>query len=333
MEIKEMKKAAFELANQKSTKDDENYKLYSPIYLAPTGNTKAVAKHYGYQENVLSVLGAGGFPLESVNNGAKKVDWFDCNGLQILFFDYLLNAIKYFDYKEFCKYFSTQNYNYKHVLSEDCFQKLRHLLSSETEEIFGTLYDYFYSTDLVMSDLFWCEHPIELEYLKKYVSYYNEESYKNIQRRLQNGECQITCQNLDLTASPKNYKEKYNLILLGNVLQYYKQIPKLNTFDQVNHFIQKELANCLTEDGVIQANYAFENATFAIQDTLGITDTDEQDILREMIVIQESIDGINIPLLQKYDGYSYTFIPGVETEGNYVSQNTIITYSRKRTHN
>lgn len=333
MNIREIKKNAFEMASKKSNKQDGNYRLYSPIYIAPTGNTLETLKYYGKQEKVLTVLGAGGLPLESINYGAKKVSCFDCNILQILYFDYLVNAIRYYDYKEFCRYFSTENYNYKYVLSDDCFHGIRDLLSKETAEIFGSLYDYFYSTELVMNDLFWSEYPIELERLKKYVSYYNEEDYKKLQRRLQSEKCKIECKNLKLTDVPFAFQEKYNLILLDNILQYYKQISNLNNPNLVNEFIQEQLASCLEEDGIIEVNYGFEVAAEAIQEQLKSKRPCKSDFIRSMITRKEIEDGINIALLQNYNGYSYAFIKGVESEKGYVSQNAIISYSRKKQKN
>ena len=333
----EIRNAAFRLADQKFVEGKPTYGLYSPIYIASTSNVTDTMKLYKDYESVLTVGGTGAHAYEALLNGAKHVDLFDINELQRLYFEYMKTAITYLDYPTFIKHFTLpkqttvmKRENLKDLLSNDLYQKLYFFLPDEVEEVFSPLFDFHYSVDLVISNLFRFEHIITLDHLKKNVSFYNEEEYYKLQTILRDENYPMDFKTVPLTDVPKAFKEKYDLIILDNILQYYKDIRGLETPYAVNMFISKQLSSLLKEDGTIQVNYGFEVATDAVKERFKIPYTKSCVPMIDFILKTEQKTGINIPLIEKWsDRYSYEFIPGVERTETPGKENLILNYKRK----
>ena len=140
-----------------------------------------------------------------------------------------------------------------------------------------------------------------------------------------------------LTDVPSEFDKQYDLIVLDNLLQYYKDIPELETPYLTNLFIQKKLSNLLKSEGVIQVNYGFGIAAEAFKEKFNIPSNFElpKDTLlsilpKSMILREEQENGINIPLVEEYGDYSYDFITGVEIEDGANMDNLVLTYKKKR---
>ena len=329
--------AAFKLANERYKPGEPVFGHYSPIYIAATSNVKDTINLYQNYDSVIFVVSTGAHGYEALLNGATKVDMFDVNELQRLFFEYMKVVITYLSYEEFIKFFTLKKQStvmkrsdIKNLLSEELYSQLAYFLPEDVEEVFSPLYDFFDSTDLISSSLFRFEHVITLDYLKRNVSFYNEEQYYKLQKILRDDKCQINYKTVSLTDVPKQFDGKYDLIILDNILQYYKNITGLETPYLVNMFIQKQLSRLLTDNGVIQVNYAFEIGTDAFREKFKIPyDKKYMGILCDFIIEKEIKDGINIPLVQKWDNnYSYSFIPGVETMSDISSDNMVLTYRK-----
>lgn len=328
--------AAFKLASERYKPGEPVFGHYSPIYIVATSNVKDTINLYQNYDSVLSVGSTGAHGYEALLNGATKVDMFDVNELQRLFFEYMNVAITYLSYEQFIKHFTLKKQNtimersdIKDLLSEEIYSQLVYFLPGEVEMVFTPLYDFFDSVDLIYSGLFRFEHLITVDYLKRNVSFYNEEEYYKLQKILRDGKCQFNYKTVSLLDVPKLMSGKYDLIILDNILQYYKNITGLETPYLVNMFIQKQLSRLLTDNGVIQANYAFEVGTDAFREKLKIPyDKKHMGVLGDFVIRKEVKEGINIPLVQKWDNYSYSFIPGVETMDGISSDNMVLTYRK-----
>lgn len=334
---------AFRLAKEKYHAGDTTHSKYSSIYIAPTSNVKDALKQYKDYKNVLSVGGTGAYGYEAALNGAQKVDMFDTNILQRMYYEILQMAIYLFDYEDFIKHFSIINTeelaqkrnvgyqvcNVKDFLSNECFRKLAWYLPDDVFEVFEPIYEFYDSKDLILSKLFRFEYQFAIEHLKQYASMYNEEEFYRLKEIIRKDGCKFAYDIVDLVDVPKHYDKKYDLIILDNILQYYKNIPELNTPYLVNMFIQKKLSNLLADDGVILANYAFEIGTDAVKSKFDIPMKRELSSLEKIIVQREIKEGINIPLIDKWDGYSYEFIPGVEFADNNVQSDNMVLSWRK----
>jgi len=337
----EARSEAFKLASNSYDEFLGNNRIhskYSPIYIATTSNVVETLKLYKNYERVLTVGGTGAHAYEALLNGAKEVDIFDINELQRLYFEYMKTAIIYLKYEDFIKHFTLKEQKtvferreIKDFLSNELYYQLSFIVDEEIDIVFGPLYEFFDSTDLLMSKLFRFEFPFTLEYLKKNASFYNEEQYYKLQKILRSDKHNINYQTMSLVDVPKNYKNKYDLILLDNILQYYKHIPELETPYLVNMFIRKKLSELLNDNGTIQVNCAYQLGTDAVKEKLGLELPKELNLYEKLALQQEIKEGINIPLIEKWDSYSYDFIPGVEKLDNGTqADNLVLSYKKSR---
>ena len=329
---------AFKLASTPYKAGNTEFTTHSSIYIAPTSNVKDTLALYSNYQSVLAVGGTGAFGYEALLHGAKQVDLFDTNELQRLYSEYMKTAIIQLEYEDFMNHFTLKEqqdvmpiHKYSNLLSNELYDRLVDFVPDDVEEVFTPLYDYFYSTELITSALFRLEHIITPEYLKRYVSFYEEENYNKLKRILQENEHAITYQTCSLTDVPKTYKDQYDLVILDNVLQYYRNIPTLETPYDVNRFIRKSLAQRIIENGSIQATYGFEIAADAFMEQLGLVEeSEERSLLKQLIIQKEIKEGIHIPLIQKWSGYDYNLIPGVEMYDGGNSKNLVLTYKNSK---
>lgn len=338
--LNKIREQAFKLAQTPYTESEIKYTDCSPIYIASTSNVKDTINLYTNYKSVLSVGGTGSFGFEAILNNATKIDLFDINELQILYFKYMRTAIMHLKYEDFIKYFTLKNQStsmsrqeFSNLISNELWNKISNFVPKDVAYVFGPLFDYFDSTDLISSSLFRTEHYITLQYLKRYNSFYNEEQYYKLQKILRNESCNINYEHVSLVNVPKIYKDKYDLIILDNILQYYKTIPELNTPYAVNMFISKKLAPMLTERGQIQVSYGFDVASSAVKTLLGmplnLSEDIQMKIIQKFIIEQDMKNGINCNLLSKWKNhYQYKFIPGVEQIEREGADNVILTYKK-----
>lgn len=255
---------------------------------------------------------------------------------------YQKTAITILKYEEFIKHFTLTNQTFplyksmtKNLLSNELFDKLYPYLDKEVKEVFGALYDFYYSQDLILSALFRFEHTLATDYLKRTISYYNKEQYYQLQKILREEKAKITYQPCSLIDVPKIFQEKYDLIALDNILQYYETIPELNTISKINMFIKEQLANVLNENGLIQVMYGFEVETDALKEVLNFRSrkTDSQDNLEELLkkfILKNYMNkSVCAGLIKGETLYSYTIIEGVEEEHGQISDNVVLTYQKK----
>lgn len=346
--ISSIREEAFKLASSKTdiskVMEDPTYEKYGSIYIATTANVVDTMKLYKNCNDVLAIGGTGAHCYEAILNGATTVDMFDVNELQKLYFEYMYTAIMHLDYETFIKHFTLANKTsfmhkseIKDLLSEELYNKLVKYLPKDVEFVFSPLYDYYDSFDLLTSNLFITDHPINLDYLKRNASFYNEDEYYKLQKILRKENCQIKYKTVSLTDVPSEFDKQYDLIVLDNLLQYYKDIPELETPYLTNLFIQKKLSNLLEDEGVIQVNYGFGIAAEAFKEKFNIPSNFElpKDTLlsilpKNIILREEQENGINIPLVERYGDYSYDFITGVEIEDGANMDNLVLTYKKKR---
>lgn len=328
---------AYSLATQKYNPGNNNHREYDSIYLAATSNVKDTLSLYNNYESVLALGATGAHGFEAALHGAKRVDMFDINELQRIFFEFFKTAIMVLDYEEFVHFFSLekQTFMFKkkdiaNLLGNDLFERLVYYLPEDVSFVLETIFEMFYSPDIIMSALFRFEYNVSIGYLKKYISLYNKEDYNRLKEILLTGECQFRYHQLSIEDVPKFFKDKYDLIILDNLFQYYSKLRTLDTPYKINMFIRKELSNLLTDTGVIQAAYGFEIASDSLKSMLNIPYTPYRSIFTPMVTKEEIKNGIVPNLIKKWpDNYSYDFIPGVEREEGRDTDNVVLTYRRK----
>lgn len=334
MDWLQARNSAYRLATTNYEPGKSNFSKYSSIYLAPTSNVKGTLQLYHGYESVLTVGGMGAHGFEAALNGAKKIDMFDINELQKIFYELVKTAIIYLDYKDFIKFFTLKEQknffrkeDIKDLISNEMYQLLGYFLPEEVHFVLGPLFEFFQSPDLIISSLFRFEHPVTLDYLKRFVSFYNEDDYKKLQALLRSGACEINYHIVPIQDVPQYFKDKYDLVLLDNILQFYQKIPSLETPYNVNQFIQKQLIERVNEGGAIQVNYGFGIATQAFQKNFNLPE-DYKFNSNTMLMREKMKNDINSRLYGKWDRYEYNFIPGVEKPYEKTS-NMVLTLRKK----
>lgn len=335
-----------EVAKSKNEGEDK-FSKYAPIYMGPTGNVYDLIKLY--QENnikkALVVGSQGSFAYElALKTNVEEIDCFDRNILQYLFFELYDTAIKTYSFKNFQTNFTSKKYGrmqeFSSMLSDDMFFDLLEVMNEEEKayakeywkQLFMSTNDFGY---FLQSNLFRTYYPLDLEYLKKYSSVYNSEDFNKLQKILNNKQVQINYYICDIDEIHKLFaNKKYDLIIFGNILQYYQSIPALNNIAAINRYVKEKWDSLLNENGQIQLGYGFETSTFAVNQVLGRknkTNFNVPDSLISMAnknaIKKEFISN----MLKKYqDCYSVDFIPGVEQANGYPNaENAILTYKKK----
>lgn len=338
--VMKAREEAYKLARKPLIPGVTNYDTYDSIYIASTSNVKGTLELYKDYDSVLTVGSTGAHAYEAALHGAKKVDQFDINELQRLFYEYMKTAIIHLNYEDFVKHFTLKRQAFimpkselKDLLSNELYYRIKPYLPEDVEMVFGELFEHTSNLDLIMSSLFRYEHALNINYLKSVISFYNEKEYYELQNILRNNKCQITYHTAALKEVPYKFNDKYDLIIPDNIMQYYKNIPGLNNPSRVNMFIDKTLSQMLTEKGVIQANYGFTLAAEALKKYLGIPASKDKMISSfagQMQIALEVKEGIDTQLIKKWDHYSYTFIEAVEKNDRINTDNVVITYTPRK---
>lgn len=347
VDLLKTREVAYELAQEEAYKTacetrsfkDTNFSKRAPIYLTATSNVKGLLALYKNYKRVLTIGGTGALGLSAAINGAKKVDMFDINELQKVYYQLLETAITYLEYEEFIQYFSLEKLpkwfkkrDIDNLISTEMYEKLKGSLPSEARFVLDPLYESFYSSDLVLSELVNFKHTIDIDHLKRIVSFYNKAEYNKLQNILRNKECEINYHCVGLTDIPTYFKDEYDLVLLDNILQYYKNIPLLDTPEKVHQFISEKLVERVKDSGSIQVNYGFKVSTIAFLEKFGLSFDDMQTKNYNVFdpkITREMKEGINISLYENWkDNYQYDFISGVEEPIEKI-KNMVITYKKR----
>lgn len=314
------------------------YGKYQSIYMAPTGNVKDAMSPYKGVKRVLAVGGVGAFGFEAGINDSEVIDMFDCNELQRHFFELIKASIMVLSYEQFMDYFTLETQSermapseFRNLLSPILLILVEDYLPVDTRMFFEQLYYRFSNIQMIHSSLYRYAHAIYRKYLIRFASMYDEESYYKLQKILREKTCKISYKEASLIDLPKKYDGPYDLVVLGNILQYYKKIPSLDTPFAVDVFIKKELSKLLAPDGVIQVNYGFQISTICLKDCLGLP-YPENDFVsspfgKEFLKRQSKID--IMPNLLRKGGYDFTIFEGVETFDGTPSENCVLTYKKK----
>lgn len=353
MDINQIKSKTLELASQLSVPfdtDDMYFGCCSPIYLATTSNVRNTLSVYNNYCNVLAVGGTGAHGYEALIHGAKKVDLFDINELQRLYFLYMKTAIMILPYEDFIRYF-TFNINDDNFcgdinifLNSKLFKKLEKFLPNDVKEVFGTLWDNYSSDDIFYSRLVRSGHNFSLEYLKGAVSFYEEDNYNKLQNILRSNPNIISYFVSSLTELSSKINNVYDLVLLDNILEYYDKIPELDSIDKIDVFIKNSMRKLVVPGGQIQVGYAYGYDTDVFCQEFGITDIhgiesfedtysnvdfffDDFFPSNSFLISHEELKSKNLilQLMRKKCGYRYDIFDGInELEG----KNMVLTYRR-----
>ena len=171
----------FKVAESKKGLED-TFGTYAPIYLGPTGNTKDTIGLYtpkGHNIESALVVGAqGSFAHELALNDVKKIDCFDKNILQYLYYALIEAAICNIDFDEFLHNFTSKRIPprgqlFEHILSDYLFFDVLDEMGGQEAEYWSKIYKSNKKHELIASNLFRTVYPFYWESLTQFSSVYN----------------------------------------------------------------------------------------------------------------------------------------------------------------
>ncbi len=330
----------------------DKFAKYAPIYMAPTGNVKSTIELYKNRmakiDHALVVGAQGAFAYElALQCETKKIDCFDKNILQYMFFALYDTAIKTCEFKEFIRNFTSitrmsgRVQQVENMLSEWLFFDLVENMKGIEKEYWSKLYKKVEIKSLIGSNLFRMHYPLNFEYLQKYSSVYNEKTYYQLQKLLLTEQLEINYHICEIDELHKEFpKNNYNLVMFDNVLQYYKSIPVLDNVTMINKYIKEKWLPLLKENGQIQLGYGFEVVGESVKQILNSAENsfsnDLYDLMKKSLVTRDIKEGFIANIVQKYylennqeKHFQLDFIPAVEeNDGHNDSENVILTYKK-----
>ena len=195
-------------------------------------------------KKVLTVAGSGDQLLTCALNGAKSVDAFDINPLQIYFTKLKVSALKALGVGEFNDYF------YKKLMfSRSLYNKVRDYLDNSTR----TFFDSLYKNDLESKFYRLMANENMDDSFSIIPSYTKEENYYITRNNLEKMDIKYITS--DLLKIHKKTKKEYDVIMLSNIYKWLysnKYLTAEEKKDMFMKFVNTRLINLLSDDGIIQ---------------------------------------------------------------------------------
>lgn len=310
----------------KPVEQEDTFSRYSSIYLAPTSNLKDTVNLFDINKDNKSALvvgSQGGLAFELLLKGYKRIDCFDKNVLQYMYFELAKTAIKNLDFKGFIL-FLTGNEN-RFLLADEILDHLIYKMDSIPFGYWYELQKFNFGFIGTKNGLFRANYYINKDYLARLSSIYNETDYYRLQKILNSNNYQIDYHICDIEDIPFEFEGKtYDLIMFDNIFQYYKSIPKLDNVAAANRFATGQIENMLNPNGFLQMAYGFQLYYIATKQTLNSPIPPEIKKHRYLnwTIEDEKKNGFIPQILKKYqNNYKLDFIPGAE---DLLSQNVVL---------
>ncbi len=236
-----------------------DFSEYSPFYVVTNECIKQYLEKFDVSgcENALSVLGSGDQVLNIINSGIKEVDTFDLNKLtEFYFFGLKVPWILKYDYDTFLNIMDSIMRR-KFSLDEEL------QLISDTIPYMDLIYRRYWkrvvdyaSKSTTLNSLFSIlSYPdkVDLPYVNSYLA--SKEDYDNFKHSLAMTNIHFECydaKNLGIRS-----REKYDLILLSNILDYFSKYFKHGwKYEQLVEY-ENQLINILGDNGVALMHYIY----------------------------------------------------------------------------
>ena len=236
---------------------------YQKVYLSTNENIKDYLnlKKYNNKDSALSVLASGDQVFNLIIKDINNIDTFDTNYLtQYLVFGLKYAMIQKYSYKGYLKTmgkFININTNIEEITS--IINDLLPYMDNKYKKYWREIINYNYSLQRNNSSYINLFHMLYININSNIL--FNEEEYNILKERLL--KTNIAFDNIN-SVDLNKLDNKYDLILLSNILDYFSNIYRNNNkrfnISELNKYIES-INQLLKEDGIIFLNYIFDYAS------------------------------------------------------------------------
>lgn len=232
---------------------------YSPLYNITTECSSTYIEAMGKNFNTALTIGASGDQgIALVQNGAKKIYFFDINRLDVYFLELRKVALENLNRKDFLDFMIADNNG--SIMDYRLYQKIANKLSLPVRAFWDIAYDIFDYNNQAMSIYFFRDVKKNSQKAKIVNNYYsNNSTYYDTQEKVKQSEWFFI--ESDFYSLDKNLPAgiNFNAIVLSNLYEYLnfgEKVSKEETLKYLN-FIKQVLLPRLSQDGAMMSAYLY----------------------------------------------------------------------------
>ncbi len=214
-----------------------------PVYLFTNENIAGYLQQLSNIQGarVLSVAASGDHAFESYLCGASHVDTFDINSLQRCVMELKMHMIHHLEYDDFMEFF----FDKQNPFNVDILRPVRSLFSKELTSFVRL----FHRKDLSM---FRYGASCAQSFNHRSISYLSSDSaYYALRKKLPENINFVKCDIKDLTV---NFNQKYDLILLSNIVDYVDDDYTIREDVSRTEMLFRTLLSPLAEHNLVDKN-------------------------------------------------------------------------------
>ena len=204
----------------------------SSIYRFTNENITNYFHHLKNKEKVLSVIGSGNQILNTILGGTRKIDCFDISVFPEYYLFLQLASVVALEKEDYFHYFLSED---RDILFSDYFyDRIRDILNGKYKDFWDYLYMLDDGYDIYNSLLF-RQDFYSKEFAIKYNPFLQEDNYNKLKEILTTKNIQINP--IVANVITDKFDDKYNLIILSNILYYYFNIKDAAEFLKSNFLL------------------------------------------------------------------------------------------------
>lgn len=248
-----------------------NQELFDFIYPFCNENIKELLSYFNLKDkDCLSVLASSDQIFDMHLKGAKSITTFDINNLTKYYYHLkkaaIMAGLNFDDYK---KFFCFEEYNNhrsnRDAFDYDTFNIIKKYLDKDSYIFWVELYNCFSPLEIRTPFGLFTYDEQSNQILEKTVGYFNETSYKELQKIIKN--LNINFINANIKSLPAYLSSKFDFMYFSNIIQYCDSMfANYDSLDKMNNqktkllkmkTILKYLSNYLNKEGYMVAGYLY----------------------------------------------------------------------------
>ena len=251
-----------------------NKDLFDFIYPFCNENIKELLSYFSLRDkDCLSVLASTDQVFDMYLKGAKSITTFDINNLTKYYYKLkkaaIIAGLNFEDYKQFFCFEEYSNHrSNRDAFHYDVFKVIKKYLDPDSYIFWVELYNCFSPLEIrTPFGLFTYDEQANT-ILEKTVGYFNESSYKELQKRIE--KLNVKFINASIKSLPAYLESKSDFMYFSNIIQYcdtmfldYDGLDKINNKKtkllKIKNVLEY-LATYLNHDGFMIAGYLYDSS-------------------------------------------------------------------------